>query len=117
MKRLAILWVISTLALLLLPVLFTKVEVDDWKVAALASIVIGLINCTIGPVVKFLALPVRFLTAGLFTLVINAFLLLLASKLGPDGFKIYGFWTAFWAAIVYSIVTWIGGAILIRDGD
>jgi len=115
-KRLAILWVISTLALLLLPVLFDKVSVDDWKAAAIASIVIGLINCTIGPVVKFLSLPIRFLTAGLFTLVINAVLLLLASEVAPS-FAIDGFWTAFLAAIVYSIVTWLGGQLLLRDDD
>jgi len=115
-KRLAILWVISTLALLLLPVLFSDVEVDDWKYAALASVVIGLINCSIGPILKLFTLPIRWLTLGLFTLIINALLLLLASEVAP-GFVINGFWTAFWAAIVYSIVTWLGGLILVRDDD
>lgn len=113
-KRLAILWVISTLALLMLPVVFTKVTVDDWKVAALASVVIGIINCSIGPVLKLFALPVRILTVGLFTFLINGFLLLMVTKVVP-GFHIDGFWTAVLAAIVYSIVTWIGGMILIHD--
>ena len=115
-KRLAILWVISTAALLLLPLVFDRIEVDDWKVAALASVVIGIINCSIGPVLKFVTLPVRFLTVGLFTLVINAVLLLLASKVVP-GFVIDGFWTAFWGAIAYSLVTWLGGQIFLRDDD
>ena len=52
----------------------------------------------------------------MFTLIINALLLLLASEVAP-GFVINGFWTAFWAAIVYSIVTWLGGLILVRDDD
>lgn len=114
MKRLAILWVVSTLALLLLPVLFAKVEVDDWKTAALASVVVGIVNCSIGPVLKFVTLPIRWLTVGLFTLVINGFLLLIVSKVVP-GFVIDGFWTAVLAAIVYSVVTWIGGLVLVRD--
>jgi putative membrane protein len=59
---------------------------------------------------------VRFLTVGLFTLVINGFLLLLASKVAP-GFVIDGYWTAFWAAIAYSLVTWLGGQIFLRDAD
>ena len=115
MKRLVILWVVSTLALLLLPVLFGDgVNIDDWKTAALASVVIGIVNVSIGPVLKFVTLPVRWLTIGFFTLVINALLLLLVAKVVP-GFVIDGFWTAFWAAIVYSIVTWLGGLLLLRD--
>lgn len=116
-KRLAILWVISTLALLLLPVVFGDgVNIDDWKTAALASVVIGIVNCSIGPILKLFTLPIRWLTVGLFTLVINGFLLLIVSKAVP-GFSIDRFWTAFWAAIVYSIVTWLGGLIFVRDDD
>ncbi|MBX7070091.1 MAG: phage holin family protein [Microthrixaceae bacterium] len=116
MKRLVILWVISTLALLLLPVVFSGVTIDDWKYAALASVVIGIINCSIGPVLKFFTLPIRWLTIGVFTLVINGFLLLMASKVAP-GFVIDDFGTAFWAAIVYSLVTWVGGLILAPAED
>lgn len=116
-KRLAILWAVSTGALLLLPILFGKrVEVDDWKAALLASVIIGLINCTIGPVLRFVSLPLRFLTVGLFTLVINAALLWLASEAAP-GFAIDTFGTAFLAAIVYSVITWLGGQILLREDD
>ena len=114
-KRLAILWVISTLTLLLLPVLFDKVYLRDWKGAAFAAVVLGLVNCTIGPVLKLVTLPVQFLTIGFFTLVINGVLLMIVAKLAGDGFDISGFWTAFWAAIVYGIVNWIGSSILLPD--
>lgn len=115
MKRLAILWAISTGALLLLPVVFgDRVQVDDWKTALFASVIIGLINVSIGPVLKLVTLPVRWLTLGFFTLVINGFLLLFAAKIAP-GFVIDGFWSAFFAAIVYSLVTWVGGQLLLDD--
>lgn len=117
LKRLLILWAISTGALLLLPVVFgAGVDVDDWSTAALAAVVVGIVNCTIGPVLKLVTLPIRFLTVGLFTLLINGALLLLVSNVVP-GFEIDGFWTAVLAAIVYSVVTWLGGQILLRDGD
>ncbi|MFN8050784.1 MAG: phage holin family protein [Acidimicrobiales bacterium] len=116
MKRLLVLWVISTVALLVLPAIFGDVSIDNWTTAAIAAVVIGIVNVSIGPVLKFIALPVRWLTVGLFTLVINGFLLLLVSKVVP-GFKIDGFGTAILAAVVYSVVTWLGGQILLRDDD
>lgn len=114
MKRLAILWVVSAGALMLLPVVFADVHLDDWKVAAVASVVIGIINVSIGPVLRLVTLPVRWLTLGLFTLVLNGFLLVIVTKV-VNGFTIDGFGTAVLAAIVYSVVTWLGGLVLASD--
>ncbi|MFZ2522411.1 MAG: phage holin family protein [Minisyncoccia bacterium] len=67
------------------------------------AIVLGVINVFIKPVVKLIALPITVLTLGLFSLVINALFIILASKVVP-GFFVSGFWPAFWFAIVLSLV-------------
>ena len=72
---------------------------------------IGFVNATIGLVIKILTLPLTLLTFGVFWLVINALMLLLASALVP-GFIIHGFWSAFFGAIVLSIVSTILSSLL-----
>lgn len=114
MRRVLISWAISTVAVMCLPAVFGSVSIDSWGVAILAAMVIGLINCSIGPVIKLLSLPITLLTLGFFHLVINAFLLWFASALVP-GFVIEGFWTAFFAAILYSLVNWALSTLLGAD--
>lgn len=67
------------------------------------AVVLGVINIFIKPVVKIIALPLTILTLGLFSLVINALFIIIASRIVP-GFSISGFWTAFWFSIVLSLV-------------
>ena len=69
----------------------------------IAALVIGLLNAFLRPIVILLTLPLNILTLGLFTFVINAVLLLFASQL-VTGFFVDGFWTAFFAALIMSIV-------------
>lgn len=80
----------------------------DWvKLAAVAAI-FGLVNATIGPVLKFMTCPAIVLTLGLFTLVINAFLLQITAWLSSKfdlGFAVAGFWPAFWGALIVTIVS------------
>jgi len=111
-KRLAALWLVSAAALMLLPVVFSGVHIDDWKTAAIAAVGVGLVNVAIGPVLKLVTLPLRWLTLGLFTWVINGFLLVVVTKI-VDGFTIDGFGTAVLASVVYSAVTWVGGLVLV----
>ena len=114
MKRLLLMWAISTVALMALPAVFATVSVDSWPTAIVSAAVIGIINASIGPIIKLLSLPITVITLGFFHLVINALLLIFASKLVP-GFVIDGFWTAFFAAILYSIICWALSAVLVRD--
>jgi len=79
------------------------VVVASVAAALIAAVVIGLVNATIGLIVKILTLPLTILTLGLFWLVINAVMLELASAFVP-GFHIRGFAAAFWGAIVLSLV-------------
>ena len=69
----------------------------------IVAVVLGVINVFIKPIVKLIALPITVLTLGLFSLVINALFIMLASQIVP-GFSIAGFWTAFWFSIVLSLI-------------
>jgi putative membrane protein len=99
-------WLISAAALIIVAYLFPGIKVAGLGAALLAAIAIGLVNATIGFVLKILTFPLALLTFGLFLLVINALMLQLASFLVP-GFYVAGFWSAFFGAIVLSIVSMI----------
>jgi len=71
--------------------------------ALVAAIVIGLLNATFGLFLKIVTFPLSILTLGLFLLVINALMILLASAVVP-GFRVYGWVPAFWGAVVLAIL-------------
>jgi putative membrane protein len=79
--------------------------------------VIGLINATLGMILKVLTFPLTLLTLGLFWLVINALMLELASSLLSPGFHVSGFFAAFVGAIVLSLVNLILKAIIMPKKD
>jgi len=83
--------------------LFNGVIIEGPLAAIVAAAVLGIINVTIKPLLQIISLPITFLTLGLFYLVVNGLMLLLVSSLVP-GFSIGGFWTAFFAAIVLSLL-------------
>ena len=76
----------------------------------LAALLLGVVNAIVRPIVVLLTLPAMLLTLGLFLLVVNAAMLGLVAAFLP-GFAIAGFWPAFWAAIIISLVSWLGSAI------
>ena len=80
----------------------------------LAALLLGVVNAIVRPVVVLLTLPATLLTLGLFLLVVNAAMLGLVAAFLP-GFAIAGFGPAFWAAIIISLVSWIGSAIFKKD--
>ena len=80
----------------------------------LAALLLGVVNAIVKPIVVLLTLPFTLLTLGLFLLVVNAAMLGLVAAFLP-GFSISGFWPAFWAAILISIVSWLG-AVLFKPG-
>lgn len=81
----------------------------------LAALLLGLVNAIVKPIVVLLTIPFTLVTLGLFLLVINAAMLGLVAAFLP-GMGISGFWPAFWAAIIVSVVSWIGAAIFRPDG-
>ncbi len=114
MARWLIHWAIATVALLALPYLFNGVQIDQGQTALIAALVLGLINTFIKPVVSFLTLPLQILTLGIVTLLINAGFLYWVSNI-VKGFTIDSFGTAFWAAIVYSLITWASSSLLLPN--
>jgi len=74
--------------------------------ALVAAVVLGALNLFIRPIIVVLTLPINILTLGLFSLVINALLVMLASAVVP-GFAVGGFWIAVLFALVLSIVNWV----------
>ncbi len=93
---------VSAFAIIVTTYLIPGAEVTLFGSVVLA-VVLGIINVFIKPVVKLISLPITILTLGLFSLVINALFILLASKI-VEGFYVSGFWSAFFFAIVLSLV-------------
>ncbi|WP_124728385.1 phage holin family protein [Staphylospora marina] len=98
--------VATTVAVVLASRFIPGIEVDSWKTAFVAAVVLGLINLVVRPVLKLLALPITILTLGLFTLVINAFLFWLASVF-VNGFEVNGFIAAFLGGLVVAGAAWL----------
>lgn len=103
MADLLIHWFLSAGGLLIVAFLFPGIEVRGLGAALIAPIVIGLINATLGFVFKIITLPLTVLTLGIFWLIINALMLQLAAAVVP-GFYVAGFFSAFFGAIVLSII-------------
>jgi putative membrane protein len=115
MLHLVVSWFVSALALWLVAQIIPGIRVRDFGAALVATIVIAIVNATIGPVLKFLTFPLTFLTLGLFLLVVNALLLKLASLVTP-GFAVYGFWSAVAGSLVLTILTAILRHIVFLPG-
>ncbi len=98
-------WLIATLAILIAARIVPGIHVTVTG-AIIAAVVLGALNLFIRPILLILTLPVTILTLGLFSLVINALLVMLTSYLVPD-FLVIGFWSAFLFALVLSIVNWV----------
>ena len=113
MGDLLIHWFISAGSLLIVAFIFPGIEVVGLGSALIAPIVIGLINATLGLIVKILTLPLTLITLGVFWLVINALMLQLAAAIVP-GFHVGGFFSAFFGAIVLSLVNMLLRALISR---
>jgi putative membrane protein len=99
-------WIISTVAVLVATYVVSGIRYGGWQDLLVATLVLGLLNSFVRPVLMLLSLPLLIFTLGLFTIVINAVLLLVVSALlGKDHFRVDGFWSAFWGALVISIVS------------
>ena len=98
-------WLISALIIIVIAYILPGAEVSGFIAAIVAALVIGLINAFIKPVLIILTLPINVLTLGLFTFVINALLIMLASAIVP-GFSVQNFWWALLFSLLLSIITY-----------
>ncbi len=98
---------VRTLAILITTYLVPGVRIDSFFTAIVAACVLGLLNMVLRPILVLFTLPINIMTLGLFTLVINAFMILLASKL------VYGFYiNSFLTAVIFSLLLWLINSFL-----
>ena len=97
-------WLGYALAVMFIAGILPGISVDNFLSAILVAVVLGLINVFIKPILLLITLPINFLTLGIFTLVLNALLLMLAGYVTP-GFEVDGFWSAFFGALILSILS------------
>ena len=103
MVRLLVQWLLSAVALLVVSELVPGFTVQGLGPALVAALVIGLLNATVGFFLKIVTFPISILTLGLFLLVINGLMILLASNI-VRGFHVRGFVPAFWGAVVLALL-------------
>lgn len=112
--RLLLVWLVNTAALVAVAYLMPSVTISSFGAALIASAVLGLVNTIIRPILVLLTLPATVLTLGLFIFVINGLLFwMVASFL--EGFEVAGFWSGVLGAIVYSLISWLLSALVLRD--
>lgn len=97
-------WIITTVAVLVAAQIVPKIHYDNWQALLLATLVLGLLNAFIKPVLMLISLPLLILSLGLFTLVINALLLFFVGNLLKD-FHVDTFGAAFVGGLVISLIT------------
>lgn len=108
-------WLITALAVQVAAKTVHGIECDSPTSLLVASLVLGLLNAFLRPLMLLLALPLLLLTLGLFVLVINAGLLYLVGRIVKD-FHVAGFWPALWGSLVISFVSILlgGGKTTVR---
>lgn len=95
---------VSALAAMLTSYLLPGVRLEDFITALLLALVLAVLNLLVKPLLVILTLPATILTLGLFLLVINAIIILLASEIVP-GFRVDGFWWALLFSLVMTIIS------------
>jgi putative membrane protein len=105
--------VLSALCLLLVARFVPGFFVRGFGTALIAAIVIGLVNGTLGVLLKVVTFPLTILTFGIFWLLINALMLKLAAALVP-GFQVQGLWPAFWGGLILSLLNLAVRQVLLR---
>ena len=112
MLRILLVWLINALALLTVAYVIPSIHLDSVGTALVAAVVLGLVNAVIRPLLILLTLPATLLSLGLFIFVINGLLFWLVGSY-LKGFAVEGFWSGFFGAIVYSIVSWALSSVLL----
>ena len=111
--RLLLVWLINSVSLIAVAYLMPTISVSSFATALVAALVLGLVNAVIRPILVLLTLPVTLLTLGLFIFVINGLLFWLVGSF-IEGFVVAGFWAGVLGAIVYSLISWLLSALLLK---
>jgi putative membrane protein len=110
-------WFVTAVAVFVAAWIVPGIDYTTWTGLGLASLLLGIVNALVRPVLLILCLPLILVTMGLFILVLNALLLWFVSGILPgSSFTVAGFGAAFWGALVISIVSWVLSAFF-RGSD
>ena len=115
MKRFVLRWAATTVAVMVASSFIHGIHYDTVASLIGAALLLGILNAFVRPFLLILSAPVILLTLGFFILILNALLLLLVPSI-VVGFHVDGFWSAFWGAIVVSLVSWVLSAFF-RGSD
>ncbi|HRN95510.1 MAG: phage holin family protein [Chitinophagales bacterium] len=117
---------LNSLAVIIASQILPGVHVNDWSDAILLAAVLAVLNVSIKPIIVFFTLPFTLFSFGLFLLVINACIILIADWILGTGFEVDGFWWALAFSIILSILNSLFERLVIkskppqtenRDGD
>lgn len=97
-------WICFALALIFTAWIVPGIEVANFVSAMFACVIIALINTFIKPFLQAVTLPINIVTIGLFSLVLNALLLMLAGWIAP-GLEVDGFWSALFGSVILSVLS------------
>ncbi len=111
--RILLVWLINTLALIAVAYLMPAVTVSSFWSALIAALILGLVNAFIRPLLVLLTLPATVITLGLFIFVINGLLFWFVGSF-VEGFVVQGFWAGVFGAILFSIVSWVLSALVLK---
>lgn len=89
---------------------------DEVLSILLVAVIFGLVNALIRPLAMLFSLPFLIVTLGLFTLIVNTGMLGLTAWL-TDRLSVDGFWSAFWGALIITIISWILSSIVISEKE
>jgi putative membrane protein len=115
MQGLAIRWLTLTGAIIVTSYLIDGIQIEGFLSALFAAAVLGVLNAFLRPFALILTLPLNILSLGLFTFVINAVMLKMASGIIP-GFDVHGFWSSVFGALLISIVSWFLNSFISEGG-
>ncbi len=114
--KLLLKWLIMAVSIVIAAYFIPGVRIGSFLSAVWVALFLGVVNVLVRPVLILITLPINILTLGLFTFVINAALILLASSV-IKGFEVSGFWWAVLYSIVLSIVNYLINLIIQPDRD
>ena len=115
MQGLVIRWLVSATALYLTSLIVRGIEVHGVFPLLFAAVTIGILNAVLRPLILLLTLPLNVLTLGLFTLVVNAGMLWMASEV-VKGFEVHGFWSALGGWLLMSFFTFCINLLIGESG-
>lgn len=109
-------WLALTAAITMAAYLLEGIQISGFFSAFFAAAILSIFNALFRPIALVITLPINVLTLGLFTFVINALMLKMASGVIP-GFNVRGFWTAIFGSMIISLISWLLNSFISDQGS